>query len=373
MDTSSHKITLLHVIIGNGFGGLEKVVYHIIKNVDQRKYNCILLCFQEPDILREMFARTGVTIISLGLSRGIHYSIPGRINAVVKEYGVDIIHCHDFQPFLYCALSQLFSKRCKLVFTEHSGAFSLSRRHRWLLRLLYPVVDRKVMVSEELRAFYIEKLRVKEKGLVTIYNGVDRPEFANNVICDKVKEELQLQGKFIVGTAVRLMPQKGLGYLVDAFKSLVEKEENIFLLIIGDGRSRNELEERVQALGLQNNVCFLGYRDDAVQLLPLFDIYILPSLWEGLPLGLLEAMFSRKAVIATEVGGIPEVVTSGENGILIPPADSEAIVQAVLRLYNNDEEREKIGANALQSVEKSYSTATMVNRYQELYQELMRC
>jgi len=168
----------------------------------------------------------------------------------------------------------------------------------------------------------------------------------------------------VVGFVGYLTEQKGLEYLLEAFSQL--REEDAFLLIIGDGPCFQKLKIKAQELKIDKKALFLGYKKDVLNYLRLFDIFCLPSLWEGQPNVILEAMGCGLPIVATRVGGVQEMIKDKKNGILVPPANSKALFRAIELLLKNESLRRKMGQAALNSVKK-YDIESMVSQYENLY------
>jgi glycosyltransferase involved in cell wall biosynthesis len=182
------------------------------------------------------------------------------------------------------------------------------------------------------------------------------------------------QDVFRIGITGRLHPVKGHKHLLIAVAAVaaVAQSQTIECLVVGDGESRQDLEALADELGIENQVRFLGYRDDIADILATLDVLVISSLSEGLSLSMLEGMASGRAIIATNVGGIPEIITDGKTGILVPPEDSESIAQAVLRLESDRALREDLGRNARRECLNNYMIPKTVEQFSNLYRNLLR-
>jgi glycosyltransferase involved in cell wall biosynthesis len=176
---------------------------------------------------------------------------------------------------------------------------------------------------------------------------------------------------FRIGFVGRLHPQKGLDFLLQAMQMIRDRLHNAMLFIIGDGELRRSLENQTREYGLQHIVSFLGTSQDIPSLLYSLNLFVLPSLWEGMPVALLEAMAAGLPVVATSVGGVPEVVLDGETGFLVPPGNPEALGQAILALYEQPELRIHMGLAGKQRVQNCFSSETVTRNLELIYQELL--
>ncbi|RKY81578.1 glycosyltransferase family 1 protein, partial [candidate division KSB1 bacterium] len=205
---------------------------------------------------------------------------------------------------------------------------------------------------------------------ITIHYGVDLSRFYP--FRDEVmRMDLGFKKNDVVfGTVARFTEQKGHRYLIEAAKDVISKESSVHFVLAGDGPLRNEIEEKISELGLDKNFHLLGFRTDIDKLLHSFDVFLLPSLYEGLPNAVLEAMAAGLPVIATAVDGTPEAVIHNESGILIEPKSTTDIRNAVLRLFEDVKLRDEFGKNARQRVEQKFSWGKEVSEFVELYKSL---
>ena len=235
---------------------------------------------------------------------------------------------------------------------------------RWLARM-----DALIAVSPEVRQQLQEALPGRNVELIP--NGIDTDVFANIHKRTSLRQELGIAGEdMVVGAIGRLVPEKGYLFFLACAKRLACVYKKLKILIIGDGPLRGELEDWVETAGLQQSVTFLGVRKDIPELLSLIDIFVMASTSEGLPMVLLEAMAAGKPVVATRVGDIPNVVEHGVSALIVPPADPEALADAVETLLLDAALRDRLGSNARQKVVADYSAQKMARAYTKVYERL---
>lgn len=365
------KLRVLHVIIGHGFGGLENVVLDLVRAGDKDRFSYYILCLSSPDVVRRKLEASGATVLELGYGRGLHFGLPLAIRRVVREYAIDIVHSHDFNPFFYTTLACLGRRKLARVYTEHSSVLSLGGRHHWVIRLFSHANDAMVMVSGHLQRHYADHVGVSDKRTVVIHNGIDTRLFVAPADKRELKQEFGLEGKLVIGTALRFIEQKGLQYLIASAPDVKRRFPDVRFLLVGDGRAKESLLAQVRALEVEDVFLFPGYRNDVVRILSAFDIYVLPSLWEGLPLGMIEAMLTGLPIVATDVGGVPEVLRDGENALLVPPGDSDALASALCRLAGSSELRCRLGEKACAHANAEYSLNGTVHEYERLYLNIL--
>jgi len=252
----------------------------------------------------------------------------------------------------------------------------------WFLRLdamivNSPLVDKMIAVSEQTRHFCIEKERMSPHKIATIPNGVNLAEFEREQwlagVLNALRTELHVpQGTLVITTVARLYPQKGHQYLVEAASIITSIYPNVLFLLIGDGVSRETIEASIRAYNLDRNFRLLGIRSDVPKLLALSDVFVLPSLYEGMPNVVLEAMAARLPVVATNVDGTQAVVVDGETGLLVPKADSDALAQAICKLLEDAGLREYMGQNGYDRVRLQFSEQMMCHRYEELIRAIWK-
>jgi glycosyltransferase involved in cell wall biosynthesis len=246
--------------------------------------------------------------------------------------------------------------------------------HLLLERFSSPLVSQYVAVSDHTKHFTIRRSKTKPEKIVTIYNGVDAHEYGHNPRTSPslIKSSLGINLKSkVVGTVGRLRKEKGHGYLLQAFAHIARTMKDVTLLIVGEGEDSVRLKRLTDELGLKDHVIFSGLRDDVPDLLRVMDVFVLSSLWEGMPNALLEAMAAKKPVIATSVGGVPEVIVDGKTGLLVPPNDTQALSMALMSLLADENRRRGFGEAGYQRVVEHFSLAQTLARTERLYHEMM--
>jgi glycosyltransferase involved in cell wall biosynthesis len=311
-----------------------------------------------------------VPVVALGRQAGFHPGLGGRIGRLAAEHGVSVVHAHHYSPFVYGSLARLFNRRLKLVYTEH-GRLS-DDPPRLKRKLANTVLDRTAgpvfAVSAALRQHMLGEGFGSHVGV--IHNGIDiGPEptveqrrWARGILG-------HADGHIVVGTVARLDPVKDLPTLIAAAGQLAAMGLPISLAVVGDGPDRPALEAMARALPA-GVVTLLGHREDVRALLPGFDIYANSSVSEGVSLTILEAMASRLPVVATGVGGTPEVVVPDETGVLVEARSPAALAAGISALAGSADRRAVLGAASRHRVERAFTIERMVAAYAGEYRRL---
>ena len=346
----------------------------------------VVTMYDKADYVARFRQEYGVDIVDLRMKR------PGRQNPLVKLADVvtGLWRLYRLMRRERFDVVQTFSHYSNLVgpvmawlagvrVRVSSQRMSLKGAPPWLLRLDRLVtnsslVGAMVAVSEGTRRFAIEQQGIDPKKLITIHNSIDVQRFAP-VSAEKI-ESLRAALKLpldalVVLTVARLHPQKGHHFLLQAVPIILQSYPQVRFLFVGEGDLRQELETTTQHSGLQDVVYFLGVRQDIAELLSLSDIFVLPSLWEGLPNSVLEAMAAETPVVATNVDGCPEVVYDGETGILVPPKNVQALAQAILSLLGNPVQRRQLGMAARTRAVREFSEEKNISTFLNLYTQLL--
>jgi glycosyltransferase involved in cell wall biosynthesis len=298
----------------------------------------------------------------------------GSLKKILREGSFDIVDAHNVQSRGWMAASLPgLNKPPALVATVHSSIHQEHRRspkgvfYQWVERSLLSGYDQVVTVSAFLRSELIGwKLRPERVSVVP--NGVELKRATRSQGLE-VRHELRLtQEDCIVGSVGRLEPAKGHLYLLEAIARLLPGRPQIQCVIVGEGRSHKTLLQQTNRLGLNGHVHITGFRDDIPRFLEAFDIFALPSLTEGIPFALLEACACAKPVVASRVGGVPEVITDGQDGRLVEPGDIAGLASAIDALLSDPKLAGRFGERARQNIAEHFSLSDMIHRTTQSYQ-----
>jgi glycosyltransferase involved in cell wall biosynthesis len=357
----------MQLVLSLSPGGTERLVIEIVRALKGR-FASSVCCLDEPGSWAAELEAIGVPVVALSRAPGFHPGLSARLARVMRQRGVDVLHCHHYTPYVYGLLAAMMVPSAKLVFTEH-GRLSdhpPSRKRRLVNPLLSRWPAKLCAVSADLKRHMVAE-GFPAGRLDVLYNGIDPGSRPTPAQRDAARRQLGLGGQaFVIGTAGRLDPVKNLPRLLQAHAMLRSRMPDARTVIVGDGPERAALEAEAAALGITDAVVFAGYRQDVRALMAAFDIYINCSLYEGVSLTVLEAMAAALPVVATRVGGNPEVVIDGETGLLVP-GRAEALADAVASLARDPQRRRVMGDAGRWRVKRHFSIDRMVAEYASAY------
>lgn len=359
--------------------GAEVLVAEIIRRL-RDEITPTILCLDGVGELGEQLQDEGVEVLNLERRPGIDRSAPGRIRDITDRRGLQVLHAHQYTPFFYSALACRLAKRpLRLVFTEHG-------RHYpdvvgWKRRLANRFwLARKADATTACCEFAADAVRRKDgfsqNSVLVVPNGIDIDRFR---LPESVEERKAMRAsiglddnlKYVV-TPARFHPVKDHATLVQAFARVVAARDDARLLLLGDGEERPAVERLVTELGIASRVHFLGVRNDVEKFLAAADVFALSSLSEAASVTILEAMACQRPVVATRVGGTPELVRDGVDGLLTPRQDSEGLAQSLLRLLSDDALAEKMGRSGRERVLERFRLDQAVDAYLGIYRQLVK-
>ena len=361
-----------------GFFGAENVIMEVAKAIVDSPYEPIIGVLENSHNphteLAAVARKNGVTSKIFPCDGRFSRQTAAAVRQYMVENEIAIVHAHGYKADFY-ALFATLNTGYKRVATIHPWLIESNRASsakfymafdKALLRSFHSIVA----ISDEMRAQVVRD-GMKPARVVTIENGIDLQRFAAAQNVAPARQDFGIPaGARVIGAVGRLSEEKGHTVLLAAAKSLVAEFPDLCFMLVGDGPEREKLMQEVAALGLQKHVIFAGVCSDIPKALAVMDIFVLPSLTEGLPMALLEAMAAKKPIIATAVGSIPRVIRNQENGVIVPPRDAPALSQALKILLNHRSNALRFADGAFKDV-LSFSAATMGKKYVKLYDQLV--
>ena len=362
---------VMQVVLSLTPGGTEHLVVQICKRLAP-EYGTVVCCLDgEGEWAADLQAR-GIEVKALRRRPGFRPEVGRAIARFAAERDIDVLHCHQYSPFVYGRIAALWNRRLRIVYTEH-GRLS-DAPPSWKRRLVNPLLSRFdgsiVAVSHELRDYMIAS-RFPRQRVRVIHNGIEPAVAASPLDRRRARLLLGLDERaFVVTTVARLDPVKDLVTLLDAFADVRRRVPAARLVIVGDGPERQRLEARAGQGDLAGSVQITGYRADVRALLPAADVYASSSISEGVSITILEAMATGIPVVATAVGGTPEILSPGTGGILVPSRDPARMGAAIVALAEDDRRRGALAAAARRRLETSFTIDRMVDDYARSYRGL---
>ncbi len=367
-------IKVLLFLQGLSFGGLEKLVYDMVRfAISNRKdVKFFICCFDSLGHFAEKLASKGVKINFLPRKKGIDILYPLKLKSFIKREGIQVIHAHNSTAWFYGVWASILSK-IPLVYTEHDRGFPSPLKIKCMHYLFGKYTHSVVAVSKAVKQNLERYEHIKQ--IKVIYNGIDPDVFRVPTPEEKIekKKRLGVEGdSFILGNVGRMDKWKNQGILIEVLSELKDSYPNVKLILVGGGEEEVNLKRLAEKEGVKDRVIFLGRRDDVNEILKVFDIFVFPSLTEGLPLVLIEAMATGIPVISSPVGGIPELVSSGDSGILISPTSKNDIKNAIIHLIKDSKLRNDMGKKGRTIFEERFSLHQMVEDYIRVYNSVIK-
>jgi len=358
---------VLHLSESSETGGAESVLIRLVEGLDKTRYTSTVCLLSDGWLKTELDKRRVETVvIPQPHSLDVRWLL--QVLRLLKERHIDVMHSHEFATNVYATL-----------LSKITGVPSVATAHgknyygdKWRRRAAYRFTARHstmVAVSHDLKRFLTEQIGIPPRNIRVVHNGIDLRQYSINAASSASRADLGIgASQRVIGTVGNLFAVKGQTYLLKACKALADAYPNIALLIAGEGEELSSLRKEASDLGIADNVKFLGFRSDVPSLLQAMEVFVLPSLSEGLPLSLLEALALQKPVVATNVGGIPEIVQDGLAGFLVPPGSPEALAERILLLLRSPATADRFGKAGRRRVEEAFDVAKMIEEYQSLYE-----
>ncbi len=362
------KPKILLLIATLDAGGAEKQIIELARLIRDR-FDVLLCCLTRGGPLEERTSFYKIPYVILGKKFKFDFSVIFKLIRLIRKENIDVLHTWMFTSNFFGRIAGIIARAPCILTSERACDIWKTSFHFLVDRLLLLETDRVVCVSEGVKKFCMEKYGLTEEKASVIYNGIEitPPSPAGDSLVSGLN--IPEKAKLIL-TAGRLAPQKGIKYLIRAMPGVLEKFPGVFLLVAGSGEELSSLEREAHSLGIWGRIKFLGFRKDIRRFMRASEIFVLPSLFEGLPNVALEAMIEERPVIATDIPGTNEVVINGETGILVPPADSSALCSAVVQLLSDRKKSLEMGLAGRTRAEKYFDIKNTARSYEKVYEEM---
>ncbi len=364
-----NRIKVVHIVEDLKVGGQEHVIASIVRGLDPKVFDVRVWCTQAGGQVADDLRRDGFPVEVLGLQGIRNLFHVAELRRKMQQVQVDVVHTHAWGGGLIGRFAAR-SAKVPVVFGHVHGIYNyVSRLHLKIDATLVKWSTGSICCSQAARHFMLSHESVPPEKLVVVYNGIDLSPFKPLAAGERAELRAKARvkpGDIVIGSVGHLETHKGHEFLVQAFRRVLETQPHARLLLVGDGRKRARLEALANELGVMHRTTFAGVRRDVPLLLALMDLFVLPSLNEALGLALIEAMASGVPVVASDVGGIPEVVKHRQTGLLAEPGSASALADAILEMISAPASAQRMRQTALQDCQR-FSVETMVETIAELY------
>ncbi len=374
--TNSSPPKVLHLINSRGLYGAERVLVNLIAATDRQRYSpqfCLLRTMSCPNQeLLDAVTSKQVQPYVIPCRRWIDLAAVRQLKKLLKEERIDIIHSHGMKARLYGLLA-----------APGIPVRTITTHHNWirssLIETCFELLDafyirfypKIVAVSPEVQQ-HMQRYLIPKKNTQVIINGVNMLEFRkNHTDRVRIRDEFSIAPETpLIGAIGRISPEKGQKFFIEATAQVLKSYPKACFVLVGDGGQSEEMRAYAEALGIARNVIFTGFRTDIAGWYSALDIFVLPSLLEGTPMALLEAMSTGVPVVATDVGGVGHIVQDEKNGLLVPSANADKLATGIKRLLTDSTWMTQLAKNGLSTVASRYSAEKMAENYMTLYDEV---
>lgn len=372
MTTSPPRI--LHLFVTLPVGGAENLLLSILRRLDPQRFSSLVCCIGERGALGEPVMTMGFTLTELHLLNkgGMDGRVVPALVDLIRRERIDLVHSHLYHANFYGRLAAR-----KAGVPAVASIHNTYTKHKWHRQLANWYLARHTAAiiagSEEIKQDVVRYDFVPESLIEVIPNSVDLARSHSSLSREQARQRLSLpEGAVVLGTVGRLEEQKGHRFLIEALAQLRQRGMDAYLLLVGDGREAQALKGLSANLGLEQRVMFLGTRNDLGDLFRAMDLFVMPSLWEGLSLAMLSAMAAGLPVVATSVGGVRQVLGDDEYGFTVPPGDATVLASRIEACLATPEELVRMGEKGRRQICENYSDEAMVRRLEAVYLRALR-
>lgn len=371
---------IVHVIHRLDVGGLENGLVNLINGMPDGCYRHVIICLEEYTDFRRRIKKNDVSVFALHKREGYDLQLYLKLFRLLRQLKPDIVHTRNLATLEAQPVAAAAGIK-RRVHGEHGRDISdlegKNLKYNLLRSAIYPFVNQFITVSKDLQTWLIDRLRVSPERITQIYNGVDSERFSATLsqAIEHSPEGFFAENTFVIGSVGRMEAVKDYPTLIRAFIRLLEAipdaRKSLRLMIVGDGSSRQRCLEMACKSGCEKLIWMPGERSDIPDLMHKMDLFVLPSLGEGISNTILEAMSCGLPVVATRVGGNIELIEESQSGGLIEPGDEAALEKAILKYYLQPELLEKQGKFARKKIETCFSMSAMIENYMNVYDRLL--
>lgn len=365
-------INILHIIYSLEPGGAEQIAFSLASNMNRAKYRAVICSLRGGGLLMPRLTQNGVPTYILYKKRGLDPAVPWRLYRILRRENIHVIHAHNFSANFWGRITGIMARVPGIVCSEHSLCTHKSFLQRRVDSILSRHTDRIIAVSEAVRQTHIEDGRLPEEKITTIYNGISRAQFRGIGEGKAARRRLGLKEEDkIVGIVGSLTPAKDHRSFLEAAVKVSRTVPNARFVIVGDGPLRNEMARLLDEKCLGESTMLLGFREDRLDIMAAFDVAVLSSVREGLPLTLLEYMALGKPIVVTDVGGMPEAIVHGDSGYVVPAQNGDMLADRTIDLLQNRKMALMMGIRASERFRERFTEGLMVKQCEAIYEEVL--
>lgn len=377
-NTQALRPVVLHLINSFESGGTERQAVELLKRIDLSRFDIRLAALRNRGPLYSEIAYEFPEVPEFPLTSFYDANAVrqlARLRALIRRERIQILHAHDFYAGV---IGSVAARLCgtKIIVSQRHLKLSDRRVHDWGTRFINRLADRIIVNSAAIRDYILASENIESGKITVIRNGLRSPENISDPNLDEQSHSLRhhlglTADAKLIGCVANLSPVKGHRYFIEAASRVASAESNVHFVLVGEGMLRTEIEKQAASLGIADRVHLLGHRADAATLVSAFDLAVLASLHEGLPNAVMEAMAYGVPVVATSVGGTTELITDGETGYLVEPANAEALAERILFALRNKRESAEMARRGQEKIMEDFGMSKMVDSVEQVYVELL--
>lgn len=364
-----NPIHIVHVIGSLQTGGAEKMLLNFLAASDKTKFRHTVLCLSKRGEMADQLDGTGVEVIVFRTRFRRFFTDISALAQWFRKHDVKVIHSHLYFASMWSRLAGIKASVPVMVTTEHGKEPWKKWWHIKLDRFLSSKSFHHIAVSEDIRNIRIGRDGILPEKITMIPNGVPIPDQGQDTaVRQAIRTEFRLNpDQPVVGTVGRVIPAKAYPVLLEALALVRKKVPDVHWLQVGDGPQMQEIQALAQSMKLDDMISFAGRRSDVDELLESMDVWVMSSIFEGLPVALLEAMATSKPIVITDAGGITDAVQDGEEALVVPMNQPHDLAEAIIRLIENKELAVRLGSNARIRVQNDYGIIAVAKRIESIY------
>lgn len=371
---TANRINIAHLTYSLDTGGIENGIINLVNRMDHDHFYHYIICVTYATEFRKRITSENYEIISLNKKPGNDLKLYFRLWSIFVKKKIDIVHCRGWATMMEGIISARLARVPVIIYGFHGKTYEdiqeEKRRRVIAQKILLKLTDGIITLIDNMKNDLCSSLSIPGEKVEIIKNGVDLTKFGKGD--RRLRQGFNVgDDEYVVGVVGRIDPVKNYAAVIEAFHIVSSKYKNIKMIIVGEGPDFKDIEAKIEGMGLSGSILMLGSRDDVYNLLQCFDVFIQPSFYEGLSNTILEAMATGLPVIASRVGGNPDVIKEDENGLLFSPGDVDGLANAIEKMYLNKELRENMASANKAKIVNEFSLEKMVAQYERYYQKLL--